>query len=299
MIHQVSTNFVPIAVNLYKIRAVHNAGGDLFRLAQAQNPQYQGIWILTPEGKLLAAHQDFKSQATWAQEVLTTIETAEKNFGAVTPRQVKARDPLPNRGTGVLADGSVSLALYTRYMRGGGKQGVPPGVNQTSLWMWEGQLQPDGPPVIDSIALSPQEWAALSPPKVAAGAEWTLPDAVARKFSRALSPSSDQSLMPRPEETSLATLTAKVEAISNHLARLRFTGRLAAKHLYDGKASYGWATVNGIALYDTAQQCLNALQWEADGAFRMPPPWDKEDRPICAVIEWKRTATPIAARRLP
>ena len=77
-------------MNLYHIRVAKDAGGDLFRSAQQQKSQYQGIWILSPEGNVLAAHQDYKSPETWAAEVLSTIDSALERFGPVQSRPVRS-----------------------------------------------------------------------------------------------------------------------------------------------------------------------------------------------------------------
>ncbi len=50
MIRQVTSDLVPVAVNLYKVRAAKDASGELFRSIQRQKDQYQGIWIVSPEG---------------------------------------------------------------------------------------------------------------------------------------------------------------------------------------------------------------------------------------------------------
>ena len=58
MIRQVTSDLVPVAVNLYKVRRAKDAGGDLFRSIQRQKDQYQGIWIVSPEGQKAIA--DYK-----------------------------------------------------------------------------------------------------------------------------------------------------------------------------------------------------------------------------------------------
>jgi hypothetical protein len=120
VIQRVTTSFVPVAVNLYKVRQAKDAGGELFRSVQRQKDQYLGIWIVSPVGKVLAGHHEFRSRETWTQEVLDTADTALKTFGAVPPRQVKSTDPLPFRGHGTQPDGTLCLAAYARQMLGGG-----------------------------------------------------------------------------------------------------------------------------------------------------------------------------------
>jgi hypothetical protein len=263
-----------------------DAGGDLFRSAQQQKNQYQGIWILSPEGKVLAAHQDYRKPETWTSEVLAATDAALAAFGPVPARQTRAANPLPNRGIGVQPDGSVSLALYTRYTAGGGQQYAPAAVESGSRWLWDGEFRTDGPPVIDTLTLTRAEWSSFTPPRLTAGTEWSIAAAIARKFARALSPSSDQSGMPRPEEATIAELREKVKSLDGSEAQIRFTGRWETDHVYDGKHSLAWASAEGIAGFDRRRKALRSLLMVFSGAYRMAPPWDKETRPTGAVVEW-------------
>ena len=278
---------MPVAVNLYKIRQAKDAGGELFRSVQLQRSQYQGIWIVSPEGKVLAAHHEIKDHKTWPQEVLDTIDTAFKAYPEVVPRQIQPVNPLPYRGVGTHADGGVTLALYARTVRGGGRPTAPAPVHANSLWLWEGDLKTDGPPVIDSLTLSRDEWMAFTPRDAVAGSEWRIPESAARRLARALSPSSDQSTMPRPEDATVAELKVRVEAVEDRQMRIRLSGRWATKHIYDGKPSYAWATADGIGVCDMKTKAMRSLLLTFSGAFRMVPPYDKSDRPTGAIAEWQ------------
>ncbi len=61
----VSENFVPTPINLYKVRKATDGARELFLSVQRQKDQYQGIWIVSPDGKVLAGHQNFKDSKTW------------------------------------------------------------------------------------------------------------------------------------------------------------------------------------------------------------------------------------------
>src|SRR5262249_46423439 len=192
VIERVTTSFVPVAVNLYKVRQAKDAGGELFRSVQRQKDQYQGIWIVSPAGKVLAGHHEFQSREAWTQEVLDTANAGLKAFGAVSPRKVKPGDSLPFRGQGTQPGGTVCLAVYARQMLGGGKSNVPAGVAASRHWLWDGALRPDGPAVIDSLTLTAKEWAALTPPKNQVGSTWAAPETGARQFGLVLMPTSSQ-----------------------------------------------------------------------------------------------------------
>ena len=97
MIRFISKNCVPVAQNLYEIRKAEGPGGDFFRSVQKQRPaQYQGLYLVSPDGQVLASHQNFKSHKTWAKEVLADLEPGLKAFGAVKPREFEPADPLPH-----------------------------------------------------------------------------------------------------------------------------------------------------------------------------------------------------------
>jgi hypothetical protein len=254
-----------VAVNLYKVRQAKDAGGELFRAVQRQKDQYQGLWILSPAGKVLAGHHDVKDHRSWPQEVLDTLDAGVKAFGPVRQRRVKPTDPLPHRGIGTGPDGAVTLAVYARYLHQGKR---------------------DGPVVIDSLTLPAGQWRAFMPEEVTASAEWTLPEAVARQLCRGLSPSSDQSTMPRPREVTAVHLVGRVVAVKEGIARVRYRGKIAARHTYEGKTSHGQAQVIGSGSYDVKARRMRSLLLLLEGTHRSPPPYDKTERETGAAMEW-------------
>ncbi len=116
MIRFISRNLVPVALNLYEIRKATGEDGIFFRGVQKQKPaQYQGLYLVTADGKLLASHQDYKSEKTWAHELLADLRPGLDTFGAVSSREIQRVDPLPQRGVGMLPNGGVCLGIYLRY----------------------------------------------------------------------------------------------------------------------------------------------------------------------------------------
>jgi hypothetical protein len=237
----------------------------LFRSVQRQKDQYQGLWIVSPAGKVLAGHHDIKDPKNWPQEVLDTLDAGLKAFGPVKPRQVQPMAPLPYRGSGARPDGSVTLAIYTRYLHRGRR---------------------DGPAVIDSLTLPAGAWKAFTPPRALAGTEWMLPEAVARQLCRGLSPSSDQSTMPRPGEVTAVRLVGRVIEVQQGIARVAYRGAIAARHTYEGKPSHGQAEVIGRGVYDVKAGRIQSLRLLFEGTHRSPPPYDKAARETGAVVEW-------------
>jgi len=271
VIRRISTDLVPVAVNLYKIRAARDAGGDLFRSVQKQKDQYQGIWIVSPDGRVLAGHHEVRDHKEWSKEVLAAVDSALGAFGPVTPREAGRADLLPHRGRGELPDGGINLAIEVRYTYGGRAEG-------------------DG--VIDSLSLPGADHAGLAPPETTEGAAWTVPDRVARQFCRILSPASDQSSMPRPDEVAAAKLTGRVRSAGGGVARLSFEGTIAAAHTYEGKVSHAEARLTGDGTLDVTSGRLLSFRLASDGTYRMAPPYDKDLRTTAAAVEWTRDRPP-------
>jgi hypothetical protein len=270
VIQFITANTVPVALNLYVIRKQKDGAGDFFRAVQKQRPaQYQGLYLVAPEGKVLASHQNFKSPKTWVQEVLADLTPGLKAFGPIKPRQARRNDPLPHRGCGVQKDGTATLAIYLRYAI----KGIP--------------LKELPNPTIDSLSLTAKELAALVPPKLVAGTMGEIPPALARRFSRVLGPS-DEDTMPRPQEVTAAKLVGKVAAIEDGVAHLVYEGTLAGSHLNQAKKrTQGEVKLTGVARYDVRAKRLLSLVWVFEGVYRGPPPYDQA-RSYSAVVEWNR-----------
>src|SRR5262249_58353513 len=123
VIRTISSNFVPVFVNLVKIRTDPDTK-DWFRLIGSQYDQYQGIWVVSSEGKVLHSDRRWRSRAANAtnlevnnmvkQDMLEIAQASLKTFGPVQPRQEKPREPLPYRGTGARPDGNGALVISLR-----------------------------------------------------------------------------------------------------------------------------------------------------------------------------------------
>jgi hypothetical protein len=237
---------------------------------QRQRPaQYQGLYLVTADGKVLASHQNFKSDKTWPQEVLADLQPGVKAFGDVKPRAVKPTDPLPERGVGVRADGGACLAVFLRYSI----RGIP--------------LRELPNPTIDSLVLTADEFGELGPAKAEAGARWNLSGSVGRKFHRVLGPG-DEDTMPRLQEVRSASLAGRVKSVEGGIAYLAYEGAIAGSHETQSKKGkcHGEAKLTGVGVYDVKSRRLLSLVWVFDGTFRAPPPYDKEARPYSGVVEW-------------
>jgi hypothetical protein len=271
VIEFISRNFVPVAQNLYVIREEKGPAGDFFRSIQKQRPnQYQGLYIVTAAGEVLASHQQFTSDKTWTNEVLADLKPGLKVFGEVKPRDAKVHDPLPHRGMGVRTDGGVVLAVYLRYSI----KGVP--------------LREVPDSTIDSLPLSAEEWAKWAPAKPDAGVTWTVPEGVARKFSRVLGPS-DEDSMPRPKEVRSVQFNGKVQSVEDGVAYLTYEGHIKGSHETQSNKGkcHGEAKLTGVGSYDVKNGRMLSLTLVFDGVFRNVKPYDQPAK-YSGVAEWRR-----------
>ncbi len=261
---------MPVAVNLYKIRKAKDVAGEFFQSVQKQKNQYQGFWLVSPDGKVLSALHDYKSEKTWPRETLAAIDTGLKAFGPVKPRQFEPRDPLPYRGRGVQPDGQVTLAIIIRLV-------------------FSGKIE--GPSILDSLTLSDKEWAKFAPPEAVLGRKWTIPNPLAGKFCRCLTPSTDQPHMPLPDEVTEVELVGTVRALAKGIATLSYAGSIAAVHKHPwekGRTNRGRAKIHGAAAYDVEQRQLLSVTLFLEGLHWPYNPYNGAGYHVAAGVEWRR-----------
>jgi hypothetical protein len=262
---------VPVALNLYEIRKAKGKAGNFFRGVQKQRQaQYQGLYLVRADGKVLASHQNFKSDKTWPQEVLADLRPGLTAFGPIKPREFRRADPLPQRGVGTLKDGGVCLGVYLRYA----VKGIP--------------LRELPNPTIDSLVLTAEEWPALAPPAAREGQGWTVTEKVGRKFGRILGPG-DENSMPRPHEVKSVRFVGKVTSVSGGIAFLTYEGQIAGAHNTQSNRGlcYGDAKLTGVGRYDIKAGRMASLVLVFDGVFRNVKPYDQPAR-YSGVVEWRR-----------
>ncbi len=262
---------VPFALNTNRVP--EDDGGKFFKAVLRKQDWPQGLWVVSPEGKILAFHyyrgkpgeKPAEGQARWVTETRAAIEDGLKAFGPVKPRDPKKTDPLKNRGVGNLSDGGVRLAVYAHGMFKGKK---------------------DGEPVVDSALLSAGEWSAFAPPALSAGMTWTLPAAAVSKLVPVLSPMTDAIFTPQPKDATHAELMAKVESVSDGRALVRFTGQLETQHNRDGDPKFpirASATIEGFAWYGARGHAPRTLLLLTKGEYcRSATP-----QATAGVIDWR------------
>ena len=270
---------MPVALNLYTIRDAKGEGGDFFRSVYKQRPQYQGLWVVSPEGKVLSAHQETEDLSGWREKVLADLEVGCKAFGEIEPRQVGPAEPQPDRGVGLRPDGGVTLAVTDKVI-------VVKDLDR--------ELPRDaiGPTVLDSVTLTGAEWAALAPPEEGAGSRWAVPEPVARRFFPVLSLS--DTTFRSPEEVTAVRLSGTLETVRDGVAHLAFEGHIAGVHHgTENEARKGQQCSSearllaGLGTYDIRAGKMLSLTLVWDGSFRNYPPYHEPPSRFGAVVEWR------------
>lgn len=274
---------MPVALNLYKVREAKGEAGDFFRTVQKQRPQYQGLWIVAPDGKVLGGHQDMKDIADrnkWSKKVLADVEAGLKAFGDVKPRQVERVESFPHRGVGVRPDGTATLAVTDRLVLVKDLNKDPP---RDAL----------GATILDSINLTAEELTSLAPADAKEGARWDVPEATARKFFPLLSVA--DTTFRSPKEVTSVRLAGRVEKAENGIAHVTYEGNIAGVHhgtKDEGKAGNKCSSeaklLGGVGTYDVKAGKLLALTLVYDGQWRNYAPYDDPPARFGAVVEWRR-----------
>jgi hypothetical protein len=269
---------VPVALNLYEIREDKGSAGDFFRAVQKQRPdQYQGVYVVSPDGTVLASHGKMvEPTRKWAGEIVNAIAAALEKAGPLPAREETRGDAPTDRGVGFRAGGEITLAAYTRPM--------VLGLDRRGL----------GDRAIDSIALNATDVSKITlasdlPP----GTKWKLPKETVVKFHKLLSPASDANTLARADEMTEATLEVKVEKVAGAVAYVSLRGRVAGEHVWRfephrGKKIRAYVTLVGVGSVSTASGQLLSLTLVGDGRYRNHPPYDREEQKYGAVAEWRR-----------
>jgi hypothetical protein len=261
---------VPFALNTNRVP--DDAGGRFFKTVLRKQDWPQGLWVVAPDGEILAFHyykprtaETFAAgQERWIKETRAAIEAGLKAFGPVTMRKAETTDPLKNRGCGCSANGVVRLAVYAHGMRKDRKEGEP---------------------VVDSAMLTATEWASFAPADLTVGKSWTIAPEAVSKLVPVLSPMTDAIFTPQPKDATKKDLTAKIESVSNGRALIRLSGELETKHNRDGNPKFpisAEATIEGLALFDGTKKEVQALLLVTHGKYNR----SAATQATAGVIEW-------------
>jgi len=266
VIHLISTSCVPVAFDIKKFTDA------FFESVKAQSTQPMGVWLATPDGKVLASNASGGDAPNGARVMLADLRAGLKKFGTVAPRRVGPMNSLPYRGVGVRPDGSVTLAITDKILNG--KPGTRPveslGVERMYL---------------DSATLSASQWSSLAPPDARAGARWTIPAETGRQFYPVLS--HVRSFFKDPGEVTDVPLVGRVASVRGDIAYLVYDGRIAgtqygttANGVYRHGDTSELKMIGGVGAYDIRAMQMVSLTWVWDGSFE----WMR----FGAVVEWRR-----------
>ena len=266
IIDRIAATMVPVALDYQQVLNPDTPEAKFLRPLLAQRDQDQGLWIFSPDGRVLGGFVGFGDMVGQTQK---TIEDALAAFGPVKPRRVAPVDTQPHRGRGVLPDGSVCLAEYLR-------------TSDDALVFMNAKS-----PVISSVTLSAREFRAFAPPAAVAGTKWTLPDDVAQRLARISSPMCYQHA-PQPDWVTGVRITARVQTIGNGTARIEYAGHIASEHRVRGELVSAQETkLSGEGLYDVGTGRMQSVLLIGAGTLHWP---EAPERIVefDALVEWER-----------
>lgn len=265
---------VPVALNLYEIREAKGKAGEFFKKVAKQTPdQYQGLWVVNADAKVLARRASEPKKGSWEKDTQKMLDEGIEAFGGISPRKVRRVEPKPFRGVGVRDDGGIVLAVYTRSMS--------LGLDRRGL----------GRAVIDSVALTKNERASLTLAEAEKDSAWQLPSQVVRAFHRVLAPISDPNFLVKRDEVTKAVLKGSVDRVRGGVAYLSFRGEIAGVRTYPhephkGKKIRASVQLRGVGTADAKTGRLLSITLVGDGTFRNHPPYDEPSK-YGVVVEWR------------
>ncbi|MGO9919373.1 MAG: hypothetical protein ACLQIB_32320 [Isosphaeraceae bacterium] len=260
VIQLISANFVPLALRLSTIDGAKNETGKFWRSVFRQRPNYQGLWLVGPDGKVLSASMSYEAEWSayfkWTAKVLAALNLGMDKFGPIVPRRVRGGASLPYWGIGVRPDGGVTLAVIDRAYN------TPDRPRQLRV----SDFRETCP---DHVNLSAAEWSALAPPDVSVASRWTIPTAVGRKFFPLLGHMS--STFHHHEDVTDVRFTGGVASVRDGIANLVFGGSITGM-LERKKTGQRLDTrtkiIGGVGSYDIGAGQMLSLTWVFDAEYR-------------------------------
>lgn len=271
VIDLIGRSFVAAAVNLYEVREKTHPANAFFAKLAEQKQQYQGIWIATPEGKLLGSYFESENkQFDWTLRLIETLQNSLRAFGPVTQVDARPVDLHPNRGIGVEADGSATLSGTSRRLLLNGKLLTAP--------------------QLDRFKLTEKQFAGLRPAEVKVGAVFEASADAVKRLSPLMTNGSGMGQYPEPKDVTNAKLIGTVTEISDGIATITYAGEMAATHkdLFSKTECFGHGTTRfvGYGTVDARTGRMLSLLLLLDTAYRGFPPYD-EPQQIVGLAEWK------------
>jgi hypothetical protein len=302
VIRLISKNFVPVGLDLYIIRAAKSPAGDFYRELVRQKPQYQGVYLASPDGKVLC-DTTFGKESKWQTVYLEQVKQGKKRdqaamdylleelkeglnaFGPVKPRPVVTSPYYARRAVGFHKNGGIDLAVTSK--------GFSPPLPKDLLELQRGAI---GQGVPDLIPLSAFQVRTLLPDRFSSGVEWTVPESTAREFYHLLDPGPKD--LSKPDLVTSVRLVGKVRAIREGVAYLSYEGEIAGNFVVSSgkfRLNGDQKLVGGVAAYDVPASKLLSLTLVSKGTRwgsapdQRPgtPPSDGHYHHHASVVEWR------------
>jgi hypothetical protein len=287
VIKLIATYFVPVALNRHEMDRDKGEVGEFYHSAYKQAPQYQGLWLVAPDGRVLAdaGRHRGADRESWPKVVLADLKAGLAKFGTVEPRRASRKNLHPYKGLGVRPDGSVVLAVTQKGLNNNAELSK---FNANS-WL--------PPAIIDGMPLSAAEWSALAPKDAELGSQWSIPENVGQLFFRYLS---GDIAMLGGDITTKVLITGRVASVRDGVALLAYRGQIegdcdGTKSARNGLIySTSVKMIDGIGAFDVKTGQMLSLTMVWDGLlwpFRDPSQPRKAPGRFGAVVEWRREAT--------
>ena len=268
VVELIGKHFVPVALNADRLPK--SEAGNFFKKLKRRWPQ--GLWVVTPEGETIAFHYHqnvpgasySKNAQLWIDGTIAMLKEAIEELRLQPDRKVRGLNPFPDRGSGFGEKQTMRLTVNVIGLRRG---------------------QQDGPPVVDSILFSKENWQPFAP----VDGRCAIPEDVAKQFAPALSPMTDSILAPIPSDLSQASIIGRVTRSSGNLQVIRYSATFASKHYRDGDRSYPIMTESkgeGVGVYDGTSRQFQSMTWVLKGTFTMGSKGSLID--TASVVEWKQ-----------
>ncbi len=266
---------VPVALNANRIP--ENEAGAFFRAIMATNKMPQGLWIVSPAGKVLAYHyfraqsgeKPSRGKARWLSETLEFIDAGLKAYGPVTTRRVSHNNLFPERGCGFAEGKGIRLSAYVIQVRKGRREGDP---------------------VVDSVFWKEEMWQALIPPKLELDTRWAIPEGLLRSCAPVMSYYTDSLYTPQAQDMKKVEMQARVVAIETNRILIRLDGLFASEHYRENNPKLpisSSASATGYVTYDPLKKKMDTILIVFKGDYKNVPPWNTRSR-FASVLEWQR-----------
>ncbi len=272
-IDRIASTMIPVAVDRRKTEDPRTMEAQFLQPLLKKNPAKGSPCIYSPEGKVLGGFEGWDFG-----RMKQVIDDALKAFGPVEPRKVKPVETHPYRGKGMMRDGSVSLAEYIR-------------ASDNALSFMNAKS-----PVISSVTLSAKEFRAFAPQDAVVGANWALPDEVAKRLSRITSPLCAQHA-PQPDWVTGVRLNAEVRTVKDGAAWLRYEGEISSTHRVASKTvSVQETKLTGEGVYDLKTKSMRSVLLVGSGTLRWP---EAPEQLVTsdALVEWVLESPESASQR--